>query len=388
MKIMFSHMGLYKKNGWGRTFELAKGLVTLGNNVTILCSSTGKNKIYEQFYEYGVKIIVFYDFIPRGVLGSGYGILSLISRFFYAMSHKFDIVHSDSHRDAAYMPCIINKFFFGSKLFIEWWDNFEEKVKISDKKRWYRFFLDNREIKREISTKVKSDGCIVLSKLLKQRAIKIGVKEENILLLHGGCDVDNIQNLLSIDVKRQNNIDVNEVTFGFIGMGDGEFSDLKCFFEALSELPSSVNVKFLNFGRSLEKTIKQMPNLKSRVIECGWIDFYRDSSKLSAVDVFVLTKEDDIINNSGWPTKFGDYLACGRPILLNPYGELLDFIVKNQPSLICVNNEKESIKAQILNVCENKYDLLGMGANNRKIAEQNSWLEKSRELYSFYKQNI
>ena len=93
MKILISHFGRYKKDGWGRTFSLGEGLAALGHDVTLLCSSNEKKKLYDRLPINGVKVIVFYDFIPQKLLSSGYGCISFICRMLFSIFHKFEIVH-------------------------------------------------------------------------------------------------------------------------------------------------------------------------------------------------------------------------------------------------------------------------------------------------------
>lgn len=387
MKLLYSHYGLYRKNGWGRTFEFAQAMAELGHEVTIMCSSPGLKPFFDSFQENGVKIVEFGDILPVKMMSSGYGILSLINRVLYCSFHHYDICHSDSHRDCGYIPCVVNRFLYKSRIIIDWWDNFEEKVKESPGKGFIHRYLDRRDIKKEISTKRKSDGVVVLSKLLYDRAKAIGIPSDHLLILHGGCDVKHIPMCQFNISKKLLGLPETTLTFGLIGMGDAEYNDIKYVLEAISELNNS-EIKFINFGRPLVQALKKKPNLKSIIVEGGWVDYYKDATKLGAVDVFVLTKEDNIINNSGWPTKYGDYLACGRPVLLNLYGEIVSFNNLNNPGVIVVSNEKKNIKTVILDIVAGKFNLFEMGCRNREIANANSWKAKARELEIFYQNFI
>lgn len=384
MRILITHFGLYKKNGWGRTFELAKGLSQQNNSVIVLCSAKGRYRIFDVITEQNVKIVRFYDVIPKKILSSGMGVFSLINRVLYAATHKFDIVHSDSHRESAFYPCIVNKTIYKSKFVIEWWDNFAAKLSAVKCDKWYKKVLAKRELRTEISTKQKADGCTVMSKLLFNKALSVGIPSNKLMILHGGCDVKNIQYLPDSTAGKKL-LGTDAITFGFIGMGDVEYDDLKVFFEAFSELYKDHNIKFLNYGRPFVKSIAKLPQMKDFIIECGWIDYYKDATVLSATDVFVLTKQDDVINNSGWPTKYGDYLSCGRAVLLNTYGELIEFNRTYKAGVIEVLFDKENIKSEIIKVCSGKYDLKKMNDTNRAIAENHSWFHKSEELNGFYK---
>ena len=385
MIILFSHYGLYKKNGWGRTFELAKGLAKMGHKVSLLTSGDSKYPFFYSFEEEGIKIILFNDIIPVNLLSSGYGLLSLFGRIIYCSFFKFDICHSDSHRDNGFIPCIVNRFFYHSKVVVEWWDDFEEKTKKALWKKWYHKILNKQDIKKEITTKKRADGVIPLSLLLYNKAIKKGINNEKMLILNGGCDIDHIKEYDWLIAKQTLGIPSNYITFGLIGMGDSEFDDMKLFYKAIIRSSKSYPIKFINYGRPLVKTIESLPELKNILIEGGWLDYYSDPSKMGATDIFVLAKEDNIINNSGWPTKFGDYLACGRPILANVYGELIPFIENNRPAIIPIDHNQDNITKVINDICQGKYDLKSMGKQNRRVAELNSWDERAMSLNSFYK---
>ena len=382
MKILFSHYGLYRKNGWGRTFELASGLKKLGNDVTILTTGSCFNGLRKTINEEGVTIVLFKDFIPQKLLSSGYGILSLLNRLIYSITHKFDICHSDSHRDNGFIPCLVNRFFYKSKIIVEWWDNFEEKAHKNPPHKWHKKYLVKQDLKKEISTKFKADGVIPLSQLLYKRALNIGIKQEKMIVLNGGCNIENIKELPWS--KEVLGIPENYTTFGLIGMGDAEFDDMRHFYEALILSSKNHLVKFINYGRSLDKTLEILPELKSLLVEGGWIDYYKDISRLEATDVFVLAKEDNIINRSGWPTKFGDYLACGRPIIANIYGEIKPFVDTYHPAILEINHVVEDVSNIIDNICCGKYDLITMGKRNRQVAELNSWEKRANTLESFY----
>ena len=392
MKVLVSHFGLYKKNGWGRTFEEAKGLARLGHDVTVLCSLPGLGIILRKLKIEGVEIVAFYDIIPVRFLSSGYGLLSLLFKAIYATLHSYDVCLTNSHRDSAYYPCAINRLFHRSKLIIEWWDNFKVKQERGMQfvvnrsknpiKKLYHRISGEREIRREIETKVSADYVITLSSVTSQRAEEIGISPKKIRVIRGGCDVEHMHHFtqLARNIKLQNGIPEGCVTFGFIGDGDSEIDDIGIVLDVLNELKTKYNVLFLNYGHPLKKTIANNPEFSNFIYECGWVDYYGDNSILSATDVFVLIKQDSIENRSGWPNKFGDYLACGRAIIVNPYGEIIPFVEEWRPGIIPVEYSKESIKAGISAICDGSIDIGELGKRNYDVANANSWINKAKEL--------
>ena len=389
MRILITHFSYYRRNGWGRIFEEAKGLAAIGHSVTLLYGNETKGCFVKTNYEQSVKIVSFSDILPTKLGVIGYGFISILFKCVYVLIHKYEICHCDSHRPNSYIPCIVNRFFYKSKVCIEWWDDFEEKANSKNNKNPFSALLNRFDISTEKSSKESADGIIVLSSLLAKRASSIGINGDRVCMIYGGCNTDKLKFYRDTkSFKIDLGINPQYITFGFIGYGDGEFEDLEPFFKALIAIKDDLDVRFLNFGKPFVTAIQHFPELQELIIECGWVDYYADNSSLSAVDVFVLIKRDNQINNSGWPNKFGDYLALGRPILVNPYGEIKAFSKQWNPALFETEYDIESIAKMIVDICSNKFNLCYMGEINRAIAEKNSWLEKAKELDTYYRRIV
>lgn len=387
MKILITTFGIYKKSGWGRIFSEAKGLASLGHQVTLLCSIRGLG-IKKSFTEDGVKIVAFYDFIPESLLGAGYGLFSLTLKLVYSLFHSYDICLSNHHRDSAYFPCAINRKVHHSKLVTEWWDNIkvkQEKEGLKSKHLIFRF-LARRDIIQETSRRVTADAIVALTSLTANRAKLLGIPSDRIRIVRGGCDIEHIyyHPLPVQKLKTSFGISENCLTFGLIGDGDLEFGDMGIFLEAMLDLSSKFEMKLLNYGKPFKKTVVDNPKFKNLIVECGWIDYTGDNTILSLTDVFILIKQDNIENQSGWPNKIGDYMACGRPVVLNPYGELIPFIHEWTPGFIKVDYSKDSIVNVINEIVEGNYNLKEMGVKNYEIACNNSWSQKAKELESLF----
>lgn len=387
MRILVTTFGLYKKGGWGRIFSEAKGLASLGHQVTLLCSMSGFG-IRKQFYEDDVKIVAFYDIIPDSFLGAGYGFLSLISKLLYSLFHSYDICLSNHHRDSAYYPCAFNRLVHHSKLVTEWWDNIrvkQEKEGLKSNHRLLRF-LAKRDIVQETGRREKVNAIVALSSLTANRARELGIPSKRIRIIRGGCDVEHINYhpFPAKDIKKQYGIPEDCLTFGLIGDGDWEVEDMGVFLDAMLKLSFKYNLQLLNYGKPFKQTIIKNPALKDLIHECGWIDYTGDNSILSATDVFLLIKQDTIENQSGWPNKMGDYLACGRSIMMNLYGELIPFVREWAPGIIEVKYSEDDIVSAIMDICEGKYNLEQQGSINYEIACSNSWLHRAKELESLF----
>jgi glycosyltransferase involved in cell wall biosynthesis len=284
---------------------------------------------------------------------------------------------------------LVNRFFHRNRFYIEWWDYFGKEGQLQNKKRIYRLLLGRWEIHTEISSKKRADGVIVLSELMYKRAITNGINENKIKIIHGGADINNLRFLPYGTNKSRLGISQDVLTIGFIGDGDSEINDMSPFFYALKALSCrNVCLRFINYGRPFTCAVRDGLIDEKIIIEAGWINYATNSSLLSASDVFVIIKQNNVTNNYGWPTKVGDYLALGRPIITTPYGDWAKEIVKYDIQIIPVRYDSNSIEKVLLNIENGKYDLYGMGYKNRIVAEKYlSWRLKAIQLNDFYKQN-
>lgn len=385
MKILYSHFGIFKKGGWGRTFSLADGLADLGNDVTLITVSSKNTLRIKKISINNVKVVIFPDIFPEYLVSKGFGGLSLILKILYSLFNRFDLTISDSgHRPGAGWPCLINKYFFNTTYIAEWWDYFGKGGQLKNKPLMFKIFLGWFERRSEIFDKEQADGIIVLSNYMKNRALKLGFPAQKIMVIHGGCDLKKIKHENLLAEKKQFNLGSSDIVFGYIGMSEGEISDLEPFLIALSKFDD--HIKFATFGRYLkENTIKRYL-LQNKILEMGWIDYDEDYKMLGIVDVFVLIKEKNQINFAGWPNKLGDYLACGKPVLLNPYGDICEFVNSQKDIFFSVERDVDEIVNVINKIKAGEILIDGFVEKILIVANENSWLKKAKEIELFYKQ--
>lgn len=384
MRVALFHFGMYKKGGWERTFSLAKGLAANGCCVTVITTDDKKGIAYNINKVEGINVIRCKDVLPDIVLTKGFGLFSFIERLCFAIFHSFEIVHADSHRPNSYYPCILNRYLYKGKFIIEWWDNFSYDGQLANKKRIFKLTLGRWEEKTEIVSKLRADGVVVLSQAMRERALNCGVVKNKIQVIHGGSDINNIRYLeKTID---NDNLSKYDIIFGFIGYGDSEINDLMPFFQAIRSITVNYSIRVMNFGKEFSQKSIETLGLEKIIVNCGWIDYHSDTTLLSYPDIYVLLKKDNTINKCGWPNKLGDYMACGRPIMLNLYGDLYGFVSEYPYGFIVVEYIERDIIKAIKNIINGNYNLTDMGKYNRTIAENLlSWNAKSQELLEFYR---
>lgn len=386
LKILIIHTSVYKKAGWGRIFPLAVGLAKNGNNVTILTTNPHISFVIKRLFLSNVRIIIFPEFIPSRVSRMGFGFLSLFLKLLYVLFNRYDVVHSDNgHRPLSGIPSRVHKRRFGSVYVAEWYDWYGKGGEYDNKSKIFKLLLGRYELKYEIFDKKFADGVVVLSESLRARAELLKPKDR-VIKIHGGADVSAIPFLHdNSHLKIKYNIDEDALTFGYINANNNNIAELLPLVNALIKLNNTYKIKILIFGDSKNLISQLNTNVIENLIVFGWIDFVKDFEKLQIVDVFFLFKENTLGNIAGWPNCIGDYLACGRPVLLNPVGEVIDFVKEYPDSFIVCTADTDDICSKIEYISNNIKLLQDKGKEIRKLAEDVvSWERKSNDLHAFY----
>lgn len=387
LKVMFSHYGIIDGAGFSRTLPIAKELANLGYNVTLI---TGQSKGFKFPYRRekrgNLNIISFPDFFPKSYINGGLGILNIILKSIYATFTKFNIVHSDSgHRPSSGLPCIINRLIYKSIYISEWWDFVGKGGHYNNMPKWRRFILGNYDHWAETHNRMIADGVIVLSEYTKNRAIKLGIKNEKLTIIHGGSDIENIKYIDNINFRKNFGIDMDCLLFGFIGINEEEVNNLAPFIQAIQGIKKYNNVKWFTTGAKLNKQTKLKFNIEDELYEFGWINYSIYSELLSCANVFLLLQQSNLVNEARFPNKLGDYLAAGRLILTNGFGET-NYYVNNYPeSFVKVSWNVIEIQNAIQELYDQKKWLIKKGLYCREVAvKSNSWKSKAIEVEIFY----
>jgi len=384
--ILISHTSIYKKSGWGRIFPLAVGLAKQGHNVTILTTNPNYSLITKRQIIDGVNIIIYPEIIPSRVSRLGFGFLSLLLKVFHVWFHKYDVVHSDNgHRPLAGVPCRIHQKRHGSVYVAEWYDWYGKGGQYDTKKKLFKLLLGWYELKYEIKDKKDADGVVVLSEVLRARAEQFK-SPDRIVKIHGGADVLSIPFLKdNSTLKPKYGMSADTLTFGYITSNSYNLAEFTPLINAVNKSNHLKKIKILIFGESSSIASQMSPEDLEKFIFMGWIDFAKDYEKLQCVDVFFLFKEVSLGNKAGWPNCIGDYLACGRHIMLNPVGEPEDFVKKYPFAFFETTRDPNDIQKAITHIIEDHEVFEESRTQIRELAEQQvSWEAKSRQLSDFY----
>lgn len=369
-KILFVHFSLKGKERWGRTFYLAKGLSLYGYEVTLLTSEHNYNifKVQKELID-GVTVYSFPDILPVKVLSKGFGLFSLLYKVAYSCLNKFDFIYSDAGETPnSGIPCKINQWVYNAKYISEWSDMLDRGGHYDSKPKWFKFMFGKYYLWSVKYYRKSADYVVVLSSYMKDYATQSGIHPDKLILVPGGSMVNEISYYTIGINKSIYDINQETLTIGYIGVNFCEINDFLPIIDVIKKQKYKHRVKLLIYGHKVSNDFLIKNNLQDIIVQCGFVDFSKESNKLSAVDVFILYKPDSVISNAGWPNKLGDYMAVGRPIIVTPYGDITSFVKDNPEGFIVINRDENEINKVLNDILEGKYNIKYMGETNRKVA--------------------
>lgn len=362
------------KNGWGRTFYMAKGLADLGHNVTLFTINpkTSFFKVKIKNFK-GVKLVVLPDFFPPKIKSSGFAIWSTLFGLIYSLSHKFDFSISDCGHRFTSLPCKLNRKLYQSKYIVEWWDFFGKGGYLEKKNKLFKILYGSIESYMEISDKKKANAVIVLSSYMKNRAIENGIESNKIFIVPGGSITDDIKPIFPNKTRKGK----KKIKFGYIGVDNNEIELLQPFIEALKVNNNNEKFQLILYGSQISDDKWQQKGLSEVAEYRGWLDYSKDISSLKDIDIFLQLLNDSNISKAGWPNKLGDYLAIGKPIILAPYGDITKFI-EGQKGFFIVKYDSDNIANMLSHISQlPNSEFYNMGVSNYELAKTISWKNRA-----------
>jgi glycosyltransferase involved in cell wall biosynthesis len=205
---------------------------------------------------------------------------------------------------------------------------------------------------------------------------------------------------LTLDCKRFINADSsNEFNFKYIGyigyMGgnkDGVLDLLKSF---IIVNKSFKNIKLLLVGNANKLDIDVIKdfviknNLSEFVVFTGQVDRNKIPDILKSAEVLVLARPQSLQSLGGFPTKLGEYLSSGNPVVVTKVGDIPKFIIDKEHALLCVPGDIDDIAEKIINILSNPQFYRQMAIKGQKFAEEKfDYIKQAYTLEAFLSENF
>jgi glycosyltransferase involved in cell wall biosynthesis len=245
---------------------------------------------------------------------------------------------------------------------VEWYEKAAIVKRPLQNLKWWDFLLRMKYLNRYF------DFLLVLTRFLKNYYLESGYPEEKIIL---------IPNLVNMDIDLSGtgnalNKFPKKAAFrlGYCGAPtrkDG-IIDLLDAFALIRSKRDDVELFVIGdmpFGLSVTDTLKKYceeKNISDSVIFTGLVPFNDVAALLNTSDILVLARPSGIFAEAGFPTKLGEYMACGKPIVLTNVGDFPHYFAARNEVLLAEPDNPTSIAEQIITLLNSEVLRAELGA--------------------------
>ena len=241
----------------------------------------------------------------------------------------------------------------------EWFDSYSWDYGKADPRHWQFVRCWNKYFP-------KADGVLAISRLLEDQFVH---KIKNVARIPTVLDIDNSEYR-----TEKNHEGIRLLFAGDISTGKDRLVEV---IEAINSVKYSKNVSLDIFGPGINDIIKQSDgkiakeNINQHIIVHGFRPQHEINSVCCEADFGLILRPDRRSSNAGFPTKLGEYLAAGTPVIANDTGDICCYIKDGYNGFILEDIKPHTISDLLSRICEmSNEDLVIMRKNARKTAEQ------------------
>lgn len=381
MNVLILTHGQYITVGLPKVIEFSEAVAGLGHDVTLCATSKTKRFGVVEHYKNGIKILEFPSLL-MGRLRHGADPFDALNRILFLRNRSFDLIHCFGSRPTVYYPGICQKKKDNAVLILEWEDSFSEGgVALARGGALYYRLFGWIEKYFEEAIIPHADGVLVVSDYLMKRALKLGANLDSIRKqIKGTKFIDKTFPKKSEVRKVISNCDEKTTILTYVGsIYESDLQLLMRAIEISSTFHPDMRVHLVGFNRQPPKITPLNVKIFSRIPEDDYI------RHLAASDLFLLPLRNSTANISRYPSKFGDYLAVGRPVIATPHPEIKRMIELGKFGYVSLDDTVQSFSETIIKAIEDRKNWPTLGKNANNYAKNNlAWDVIARECLSFY----
>jgi glycosyltransferase involved in cell wall biosynthesis len=382
VRILFLNHNRAWQGGFFRAYHWGRYLARVGHAVTVLTISESNRWAFEIEEREGIKLIKTPDLLA-GKFRSGWDMWDTLRRVGYVMHERFEIVHSVDSRPVCIFPGLVAKQWKGAKLVIDWgdWWGHGGTARERSTSRMERL-LEPIETFFEEGFRCFGDGSVVLTSALERRAVALGVPGDRIVRVPHGADIERVCPLNKAQARVAIGIDSGARVVGYVGSIFPRDADLLARAFGIVQR-SEPRTRLLLIGNCNVRVPEPLMN-EGAVFRTGPVSYELLQQYIAACDVMLLPLRDSIANRGRWPSKIGDYLAAGRPVIASRVGDVANLIEEGHCGLLS-DDTPENFASKVLHLLADRNLLAEMADCARMTAETKlDWNLLAKQLEGFY----
>lgn len=370
-----------------RIFGFAKGLSDLGNNITVLCSNpiypkgeifpNYKNKFFQKDNDFQ-DFNVFRSYILTVKPNSSF-LKRLLSYFSFVFSSIFGLSKLKIHPEAV-IVCVPQLFI--SLTGVRAKKIFKAKLYLDITDAWPESAVATGFMKRGILFKIAEhfekwvykhcDYFLASAQGIKEHLIKQGVNEDKITLVYDAADISLFEKSLNnTDLIEKYNLQ-DKFVVGFTGLM-GFAQDPVSIVEAAHLLNNYKDIYFLLIGdggkREEAENVARNYAL-SNIKFVGQVSREEIPKYTSLFNVCLIPYKNEPLFKITIPGKLFDYLASGKPIVINTEGKAADIVLKANAGLIAHSGDSQDFANKILEIYNNPERGKELGKNGSDFVKK------------------
>lgn len=380
MRVLFLSHNVAWRGGFFRAYHWGRYLARRGHEVTIVATSESNRFKFTKSTHDGVTVVKTPDLLT-GRLRTGWDPWNSMRRATFLRGTDWDVVHAVDSRPAVCLPALaMHKR--NTTLIMDWGDWWGRGGTILERQGSVldRLFAPV-ETYFEEAYRTRADGTVVLSAALAERAAGLGVPRHRIARIPHGADVEGIQPRDKSVARKALGMSPTAPVIGYVGvLFKRDATLLQKTFDRLQATDSRIHLCLIG---QCNMAAPKTWIAANRVTVTGRIDYDRLQTFIAACDLMVLPLKNSVANRGRWPSKVGDYLAAGRPVVTTDVGDISSLIRKGQCGAVA-DDCPEALASAIADVLR-RSDLQALGVNARQTAEVSlDWRILTNDLETFY----
>jgi glycosyltransferase involved in cell wall biosynthesis len=388
MNLVFISSGHYPNGGASTNRHLAygKGLAEAGHKVIFILLSKQENELQEN----GINFISVLDFKKLNIkiiLGKQYFHIKSIIKAKKILNN----FQSQENIDAIILLDTQVWILLPFILFAQ-----RNHIKVFHERTEYPFVVNGKGLLNHVNLILYSsfilkrfDGLFVINKALKQYFS---------ILLNNRIPIEIIN--MIVDPSRFDNLTTDSNYGQYIAycgtlQGDKDGIDIliKAFADSLKTGKILKEMKLLIIGdTSNKKSYNKLQQLcydsqcENNVFFTGKIDRYKMPVYLKNASALALARPNNKQAEGGFPTKLGEYLATGNPVIITNVGEIGEYLVDGDNAFIAIPGSVDSFSLKIQEVFSDYNTASEVGTRGKELVyKEFNYFYESIKLANFIK---
>ena len=395
MNLVLVSEGQYPDGGASsnRHMAYAKGLVELGNSVTFILLAPQTNADLS-FVEDGINFVCTSSLKKKIKHGS----IKWMFSIFHTIRKGEKLIlnlHSKDEIDAVILLDILIFILYPFLRFCN-----KQKIPVFHERTEYPVIYDKHGVLDTLHKRIylsqilpRFDGIFVINHALKKYFEEVTDNSVPVSIVNMVVDPSRFT---SINVQKAENSKYLAYCGSMDIEKDGVDLLIRSFSKAINEPGINEEIYLMLIGdnsdvsrqNKLNRIIKET-NCVKNVIFTGSVKRQRIPELLTNADALALARPNSKQAEGGFPTKLGEYLSTGKPVIITDTGEIGLFLKDGQNAFIAEAGSVDSFSQKIRQVFENYTDAIQVGLNGRNLVfNEFNYLHQAKNLSDFIKSNI